>query len=217
MTRFMKEKCICAVCGTESTYNTLASTSVFGSPDLDLRPSEMKRSTMGTWIQECPECGYISSEVSDPTNVTRMWLMSAKYRTCNGNTFSSALAERFYKYYMINMYDDKIEDAFFAILHAAWACDDMEDNNKARYCREIAISLATQMIEEDHPNKSTFLLMRADLMRRSTHFEELIETYSSLTFEDKLLDQILAFEIEKAKNRDASCYRVKDAEGKIGK
>ena len=112
------------------------------------------------------------------------------------------------------MYDDKVEDAFFAILHAAWACDDMGDNNKARYCREIAIPLVTQMIEEDHPNKSTFLLMRADLMRRSSHFEELIETYSSLTFEDKLLDQILAFEIEKAKNRDASCYQVKDAEMK---
>ena len=217
MTRFMKEKCICAVCGTASTYNTLASTNTFGSPDLDLRPPEMRRSTMSTWIQECPSCGYVSSEVSDPTNVTRMWLMSEKYRTCNGIKFSSGLAKQFYKHYLINMHDDKVEDAFFAILHAAWACDDMEDNNHARYCREIAITLATQMIEEDHPNKSTLLLMRADLMRRSGHFEELIETYSSLTFEDKLFDQILAFEIDRAKNQDTSCYRVKDAEGTRGK
>lgn len=36
----------CAVCGKESEQITLASTNTFGSPDLDLRPPEMKRSTM---------------------------------------------------------------------------------------------------------------------------------------------------------------------------
>ena len=47
-------------------------------------------------------------------------------------------------------------------------------------------------------------------MRRAGQFEELIAEYASVQFEDDLLDQILGFEIEKAKAKDMARYRVED-------
>lgn len=53
----------CLVCGTVSQFSALQSTNSFGYSDLDFRPAEMKRSTMPYWIQECPCCGYVSSDI----------------------------------------------------------------------------------------------------------------------------------------------------------
>ena len=53
-------------------------------------------------------------------------------------------------------------------------------------------------------------LMRADLMRRAGQFEELIAEYASVKFDEDLLNQILEFEIEKAKIKDIACYRVEN-------
>ena len=63
MTTMFRQKYKCAVCGTEKEFYGIASTNSFGSPDLDLRPPEMQRSTMGQWIQQCPKCGYVSGSI----------------------------------------------------------------------------------------------------------------------------------------------------------
>ena len=125
----------CSVCGAEHTYVVLGSTNQFGSPDLDLRPPQMARSTMGLWVHKCPECGYVSCMVSDPTTVTREFLESEEYRTCGGIGFSSYLAARFYKDYLICLEEKKIREAFLAVLHAAWECDDEGDDMNAARCR----------------------------------------------------------------------------------
>ena len=41
----------CAVCGKNSQQKWLSSTNIQGFPDLDMRPPEMKRSTIDTWVQ----------------------------------------------------------------------------------------------------------------------------------------------------------------------
>lgn len=210
MSRIVPMECKCAICGATNKYRVLASTNTFGGPDLDLRPAEMKRSTMSVWIQECPECGYISEQVSDLSDVTREWIQSKTYLTCSGIPFVSDLARQFYKYYLINLEDKNPEDAFFAVLHAAWACDDKNDDINAKHCRELAIPLAAELIEGDHDNKDNIKLMRADLMRRAGQFEELIAEYASVKFDEDLLNQILEFEIEKAKIKDIACYRVEN-------
>jgi len=79
MTTIQKRTFKCTVCGIEERYNIVFSSSTLGSPDLDLRPAEMKRSTMEFWIQECPKCGYVSKTVSeDPINVTYAFLKNNK-------------------------------------------------------------------------------------------------------------------------------------------
>ena len=214
MTTMRSNKRTCAVCGATNEFNELMSSNSFDGPDLDLRPAEMMRSTMYVWIQECPECGYISEEVSDPSSVTKEWLKSDKYLTCEGITFKSKLAKQFYRYYLISLEDENKEDAYYAVLHAAWACDDMNDDANARYCRELAISLVPALIKNENGNKEELLVTKADLMRRAGQFDKLIDEYTGIRFDKELLDKILEFEIEKAKNKDASCYRVKDVTGK---
>ena len=144
--------------------------------------------------------------------MTKKWLQSEKYRTTDGISFESELAKRFYKRYLINMEDTNLENAFFAVLHAAWACDDVQDDANAKHCREVAIPLVTMLIESERNNKDNLLLMRADLMRRAGQFKDLIDQYKSIEFEEKLLNQILKFEIDKAENGDMACYRVEDVE-----
>ena len=56
--------------------------------------------------------------------------------------------------------------------------------------------------------KNTLLLMKADLMRRGGQFEELVEEYENITFEESQLNDIAQFQIEKAKEKDDNCYTV---------
>lgn len=214
MTTIISVEHTCSVCGTKTKYDVLGSTNSFGSPDLDMRPPEMQRSTMDMWIQECPNCGYISEEVSDDSTVTKQWLQSEEYATCNGIDFESDLAEKFYKCYMINLEDDDPEDAFFAILHAAWACDDADDLENAKHCRKLAIPVAEELIEEKVDHADDILLMKADLLRRAEDFETVITEYCDIEFDNNIMNTILAFQLEKAREKDSSCYRVEDATSK---
>ena len=214
MSRIVNVMRKCSVCGTVSEYMALASTNNFGGgPDLDLRPAEMMRSTMNVWLQRCPGCGYVSEDVSDLSRVDREWLNSDKYRNCDGIPFVSELSKEFYKYYLINMFDKNIEDAFFAVLHAAWSCDDDADIVNAKHCRELAIELATRLLDKGYENEDSLKLTRADLMRRAGQFEKMISMYETVEFDEELLNQILKFEIEKAHKKDSSCYRVEDVVG----
>lgn len=211
MTRILSENNKCAVCGAVNRYRIMASTNEFGSPDLDLRPSEMRRSTMSFWVQKCPKCGYVSKRISKLTRVTEQWLCSEKYVKCNGISFESGLAEKFYQQYLISLEDQGTKDAFYALLHAAWSCDDEMDEENSKYCRELAIPLLEELIRKEGENKETLQLIKADLMRRSGHFDELLTEYTAARFSEDLLNQILDFQIQKAKEKDKACYRISDA------
>lgn len=211
MTTFMPGTCTCSVCGASTQFHMLASTSTFGSPDLDLRPAEMQRSTMSVWLQECPACGYVAGSVEEFAPVTREWLERSAYRRCEGIDFASPLAARFYRHYMIRTMCHDREGAFFALLHAAWVCDDMGDDKNARHCREKALPLLDQLIGEGGPNEETRRVVKADLLRRSGHFEELLEEFGALRFTEEIPAKIAAFHISRAKARDSGCYTVEEA------
>lgn len=203
----------CSVCGAESEQITLASTNVFGPPDLDLRPPEMKRSTMCWWIQECPKCGYVSESIDDSSCVDKKFLQSTEYTSCTGRNFISELAQKFYKYYLINLLDKNDKDAFYAVLHASWACDDANDTDNAVYCRKLAIVEIEKLIS-NNPDNNTLLVQKADLLRRAGLFQIVINEYNSVKFDEELLNQIIAFEIEKSFGEDMNCYTVADAMAK---
>ena len=133
-----------------------------------------------------------------------------EYLSCDGINFKSELAKKFYRYYMIKLMDHSTSKAFYAVLYAAWACDDEEDQENAVLCRKKAIPIITELLSGSRKNDSTFLLMKADILRKAGCFEQLISEYRDVEFNDKLLDQILAFELDKAKRQDTACYRVRD-------
>ncbi|MBR6744885.1 MAG: DUF2225 domain-containing protein [Clostridia bacterium] len=201
----------CSVCGKSSKQTILLSSNRFGAPDLDLRPPQMMRGTMCWWIQECPHCGYVAKSLDDKTNVTAKWLQSAEYRACNDIDFSSPLAKRFYRHYLISEKQRNVNDAFYAALHAAWACDDTGDTENAVRCRTLALNELEKMIASG-PSNEDFLVLKADLLRRTGAFEALIEEYQNKAFSSDLLNRIIAFQIAKAKLGDTACYTVADVE-----
>ena len=204
----------CSACGTVSKFMVLGSTNTFGgTPDLDLRPPEMERSTMPLWIHRCPHCGYVSGDVDDQTTVTVEYLASEEYRSCGGIEFRSGLAMAFYQYYMINVIDGNAKDAFHAVLHAAWACDDEEDCENAVRCRRIAMELADRLIEENRDDdevRATLSLMKTDFMRRAGMFDEVLARYGGVKYGNDLMDRILAFQLILAEKKDDKCYRFSD-------
>ena len=172
MTTISYKKVACSICQNESTFPILESTNRFGSPDLDLRPPQMERSTMTYWVQQCPVCGYVASDISDSIgDLTTAWVNSEEYLNCASN-LKTNLAKRFFKHYTICLREKKMEDAFLAILHAAWACDDKKDYSGAIACRNLGIEILKELLFLN--DKTNFQLLMMDLLRRTEHFNETI-------------------------------------------
>ena len=93
----------CSVCAKSSPQPVLTSTNSFGYPDLDLRPPEMQRSTMGTWIHECPHCGYVAGSLEEESDISEDFLKGDEYLTCEGLDFKSDLSKLFFRSYLISM------------------------------------------------------------------------------------------------------------------
>ena len=204
MTTIFHDECKCAVCGCKHTYLVIGSTNSFGYADLDFRPAEMQRSTMEYWLQECPECGYVSSSVEDEPLITREFLEQKPYRTCEGIHFESELAARFYKHYMICMETEDVSGAFHSLLHAAWDCDDCEDTKNAVLCREKALQFANYMAEIDPENAEAIQVIRMDILRRSRHFDELKAEFENKVFEEEAFEKARVYQLELAEQKDDS-------------
>lgn len=200
----------CGVCRSESKHRVLTSTNAFGAPDLDLRPPEMQRSTMSMWLAECPVCGYVAPSIATPPGVSREFLDSREYKGTGGIFFESDLARRFYQHYLISKKSGKIKDAFYAALHSAWASDDAWDSDNAREMRLLALRELDVLMKKVRGDE-TLLLVKCDIMRRAGLFDELISLYGETKLTEKLPNDILAFQLEKARARDRSCYTVSDA------
>ena len=64
MTILRCDEVTCCYCGQVSEQISMTSSNERGSRDLDFRPAEMYRSTMNSWLQECPHCHFISTSIS---------------------------------------------------------------------------------------------------------------------------------------------------------
>ena len=211
MTTLAPEKRKCFICGATNTYRIVTSTNAFGPTDLDTRPPRMQRDTMPYWIQSCPSCGYVSHRISDRTSVSKDFLESEQYSSCDGTRFTSGLARDFYRQHLIMLKENKKEEAFHALLHTSWACDDMADTHNAALVREKAVKLADELLTGPETGNETLSLIRADMMRRSSHFKELLDLYKDMQYSDELLNQILVYEKALARRKSTECRTAQDA------
>ncbi len=175
MTRRYKEKEKCAICGKTSEHNAILSTNIFGSADLDFRPPEMQRSTIDTWIQTCPSCGYCAPTISiclekSSEEVVR----SDSYHQQLNNTEYPKLANIFLCFSLIQESAGGYAKAGKACIHAAWSCDDVGSDAGAQKCRKKAVTL----LQKAKENSQRFLkqaiseeTLMVDLLRRSGQFE----------------------------------------------
>ena len=206
MTSFYDETVKCSVCGQDSEQYGLMSTNAFGSPDLDTRPPEMKRSTMDFWLQECPHCGYVASSLEKAINCEIGYLSSSEYKDFPASSPVSELAQRFVKKARIAAKGEDYLEAFWGYLHAAWASDDEEDETWQIELRKSAIQMMEKFNDEEMADN--YRLIRVDLLRKTRQFERLLQEYENMRFEDELFNQILRFQILKAKDKDTATYTV---------
>lgn len=212
----------CFVCGRITQFPVLQSTNSYGYSDLDFRPAEMKRSTMPYWIQECPGCGYVSSDISRPVpfiRYVRSLLQSEDYINCGDIPFHTELAQQFFRQFYLLFEEGRKESALNAILAAAWCCDDTGEQNSASKCRLLALELIPSAItpdesgdEDELREQNALALIRADLLRRTRQFDEVIQIYSGAHFPgDRAFDSMAKYEVELALLKDDSCHNIGEA------
>ena len=167
----------------------------------------MQRSTMNTWILECPHCGYAARDLGEELEVSKDLLKSESYLTCDGYDFKGNLSPRFYRRHLIAKESNNTEECFYSLLYCAWTCDDNDDEHAAEI-RMLAIPYLDEIIP--HGNANNLLAIKADLLRRSGQYERLIDEYSNIYTDDETINRVLKFQIQKAQEQDSACYTVED-------
>jgi hypothetical protein len=148
------------------------STNAFGSSDLDLRPPEMQRSTIWSWVQQCPECGYCAESLQKRCRHPDL-LTSEAYRELLSSTVYPGLASSFLCRALLDEADKDWRQAGWHTVCAAWACDDEDATTAAASCRLLAVDRFGKALAHggdfcDDTDLHTLVL--ADLLRRAGEF-----------------------------------------------
>lgn len=208
----------CGMCGHEKMFRVLSGTSAFGSPDLDLRPPELQRSTMHTWVMTCPVCGYAAGNLDTKPTFSRDFLETESYRTCDGLPFKSPLAGSFYRWHLCAAKTGNAHAAYFALLCAAWCCDDDGSDDLAVTLRRRSADFLESFLPDEPAGeqKEMHQLIHADLLRRTGQFERLLETYRPSQFSAyEMHPLVIAFERRLAREKDTRVHTVDELEKAI--
>ena len=228
MTQIVEELAKCGACGRGNQVLVMASYSRFGSCDLDTRPPELFPYTI--FLQECHHCGYVAPEIAEENKDISEFLNSEMYKTCDGIEPIDNDAQKYIRYALIQAHnkvatlwngtdkDSTQENIFWGYMNAAWACDDYArlnpKNSKAKddaiLCRNRCLDLINTLIVsmKTVDEKENFIGIKADLLRRTGQFDALIVEYENKKFQNPIINQIIRFQIDRAKNRDDKRYNM---------
>ncbi|MBC7248310.1 MAG: hypothetical protein H5T73_11115 [Actinobacteria bacterium] len=216
MTVTAPEKHTCALCGKKSPQEVIYSTNTFGRPDLDLRPSEMMRSTMSTWVLRCPHCGYCAPSIEEAVEGAAQLVKGDRYRKLRNKRSYPILARDFLCWSLLAENAGKDLDAAWAALYAAWVLDDHENARGAAECRGRAADLFLQARKKRrNPCRRTgeSELLITDVLRRCGRFDEARELCEKalLRVPAGMMEKVLLFEWKLIRNRDTERHTVDEA------
>ena len=201
---------VCSLCGVTSRQMILLESDARGSPDLDLRPPESLRSTISSWIQHCPSCGYCSTDIGQFIEGVDAIVRSREYRDQLSDLSLPLLARRFLCWSIILRDLHYTAKAGWAILHAAWVCDDAGDSASASYCRQQAFHSFSEarrsnirFADGDHMEETIL----ADLLRRSGRCDEA----EAICMINTSASPELSYEQYLTMNRDQDVHRLYEA------
>ena len=144
----------CACCGTDvAIAQWPARTLTDGIGDLDGRPGEPMRSTIGLWVRRCPECGYCARDLSkDCGDPVRELVRSPEYcsrllgpRMHIGGLLPTKAIDFYCKAYLDSRIGPEAQ-AFWALVHAAWICDDAGHREGGNFFRDEAVRLGKLLL-----------------------------------------------------------------------
>jgi hypothetical protein len=213
----------CGLCRTPSQQHTIGSTSRFGSPDLDLRPPELERSTLAWWSARCPECGFVSgSDLALPDGATedavRAAVESDAYRIASADPELPQIArDALCRAVVADTIGDRPAAVRF-VMWAAWACDDRDASPAAARLRLEAVERIRRLhadgervFEEDAELADRIVI--CDLLRRAGRHRDGLEEASRAFGVDAPDDlvRILHFQAELAWRGDESAHSLAEA------
>ena len=202
----------CALCGKTSEQMTLGSTNAMGAPDLDLRPSEMQRSTMYLWIEHCVHCGYTNERIDlAVAGVEAVLPEDGKLEQAFSLKDQFLTASR-----VGDLAGDKAQAADYALC-AAWVADDNEEIDAAVYCRRRALAYFEAAIDTPDADPDQRLHTRVrmvDLLRRCSDWEAASQLAQEILAEgaEGVIGDVVRFQLKLCKQSDANCYTVADVD-----
>lgn len=209
MAKLSKEIIKCAFCGKESEHEVFLSSSSFGGMDLDTRPTQFGRDNFNYEIQECPHCHYCNYRIDEADAVPHNF--ASDYLSLAHDTGIPALAKRYLL--AASLQNDCAEHykAGEMYLKAAWAFDDVADNENANEARKNAAICLKKHIEMTGDGDAAIMLV--DILRRSGQFDESLSWIDEIgDTEDELLNAVLAFEKNACSEGDSSCHTMEEVE-----
>ena len=210
MTTFFRQEVKCANCHKSSEHQALGSTNAFGSPDLDLRPPEMQRSTMSAWLQQCPHCGYVAPKLSKGTDDMAA-VSQSDYRASLSDQRFPELARRFLAHALL-LVSSEPDSAAHSRLSAAWVCDDLGKSDLAVECRRLAAECLAKLrpFADDEQGVSQGAIF-VDVLRRAGQWEQAEAECAALLAcknAKEILRQVLEYQSRLIGEHDKDAHRV---------
>lgn len=216
MTTFERHSVVCGACRHVFGHHALASTNAFGWPDTDTRPPEMKRSTMRSWVQRCPSCGYCAPDAAKFDERCRAVLEGDRYRSQLAETVYPDLASSFVCSGWLAESVGQRDDAGWAYLHAAWVLDDAGNEASARGWRSRAADAFLAVLAGGQtfaPQSGVSEAILADCLRRAGRGSEampIVEKALGQSHDDVVL-KLLAFQQSLVERGDVSRHLLNEA------
>lgn len=200
----------CAVCGHTFTGQILLSTYSNVGSNLDLCPSRLGLQTLGLEITVCPQCRYISHDIEKAVSEeTRVFVLSNPAFT--EKPWNNSRVTNYQNLMRIALFEERYHDAFTACLKAVWAKEaagSIREPLGSFKIRCEALELFEKYENELQFDENTKLCLKADLLRRTARFEEVIELVQSANPTNEQTQCILRFQKHLAKERNSKRYPV---------
>jgi uncharacterized protein (DUF2225 family) len=224
MTTIYPTQVTCAQCGTETEFMEVGSTSIFGSPDLDLRPAPLARHNLSYQVQQCPNCGYCAVDVSTPleSEAAKKLLSSDGYQSQLYHADFPELANQFVCLALLLEAEGNLNATAWAYLSAAWACDDEGNDVLARHCRVRAAEYFQQSpvdedqddLDDDDPEeKGSQEALLTDVLRRAGQLDlaQAVCEQGLRVATSDVLQAVLRYEQSLISRQDTDCHTIEEA------
>lgn len=219
MTTFSIDVVSCWACGKTSTHHTLVSVTTFGPPDLDLRPAEMQRGTMSSWVQACTHCGNVSQAIEkEPANpdAARAAMAGDRWRELTAGEAMPALAAVFLRHALLERSQGRPLEAGEATIRAAWAADDAGDGLLAGNCRREAADLLLPLLVSPDlaaDRRETLAVRLVDVLRRAGEWARAKKFCADLLAQasEGVIGEVLRLQASLVEQRDAGCHCIPQA------
>jgi hypothetical protein len=206
-----KIKAVCAICGNESKQTILTSSSSFGPPDLDFRPSAPAKIMNKYLIHKCPKCGYCNNNLSEEIPGSFKKIKEPQYKRLLKQWGMPRKAKQFLCHAYLIL-DSNKKSAFNSYLQASWICDDWFFSTKSERCRRLAISVIEELDPTPNSEEGTIeVLIYIDLLRRVGEFHLAKLECDKLLENNKLpelLKDIVDLQLDLIRNQDREVHRV---------